>query len=60
MEVDQAAPQVHAVDLAQGMLMERFQVSSPVASDMLRAHARACRLPVAEVARWLVATRYLL
>jgi hypothetical protein len=42
------------------MLMERFQVSSPVASDMLRAHARACRLPVVEVARWLVATRYLL
>ena len=49
-----------SIDLAHGILMERYHVGSGAASDLLRAHAEARRLPVVEVAQWLVATRILL
>ncbi|MER7247468.1 ANTAR domain-containing protein [Kribbella sp. NPDC000426] len=49
-----------SIDLAQGILMERYHLGSRAASAMLRAHADARRLPVSEIAHWLVATRLLL
>lgn len=49
----------NSVDIAQGILMERYEVSSQVAFDILVRHAAGCQVPVIEIARWLIATRYL-
>lgn len=54
--VDESYP----VGIAQGILMERYEVSSPVAAEMLLRHAVERRLPIVEIAHWLIATRRLI
>ena len=50
----------YTVDIATGMLMERYDVGAQVALQLLLQHAAAHRVQVTEVARQLVATRRLL
>lgn len=51
---------IPSVDIAQGILMERYAVSSRAAFEILLRHATDRRLPVVEIAHWLIATRRLL
>ncbi|MFD7160472.1 ANTAR domain-containing protein [Kribbella sp. NPDC059898] len=49
-----------AIDIAEGILMERHDVTSRDALEILRRHATGRQLPVSEIARWLIKTRHLL
>ncbi|WP_410790093.1 ANTAR domain-containing protein [Kribbella sp. C-35] len=51
---------ISSVDIAQGILMERYEVGSRAAFEILLRHANDRRLPMVEIAHWLIATRRLL
>lgn len=52
--------EVHTVDIATGMLMERYHVGPQLALQLLLQYATAHRLQVIDVARRLIATRRLI
>ena len=55
-EVDNPTGNDDAIALAEGILMERYQLAAPVAYHLLQSRADATALPICEAARWLLST----
>lgn len=44
------------IAIAEGILVERYQIPAPVAAALLKAFAATARLSLADAARWLLNT----